>query len=114
LTIIDDDENWTSRELAEAIPEPSPAPLEAHSLGLQVASFLERGRAEAALRRFESWGMDGRIESVRVDGRRFHRVLVGPFSEAADAEGARKRIEEETSFSPILIRHDRVSGEGGG
>ncbi|MFO7783374.1 MAG: SPOR domain-containing protein [Thermodesulfobacteriota bacterium] len=92
-----------SRELAAEIPEP-PLPLPVRrSFDLQVASFLDPEKADMAVRRFEQEGTKGRIEPVSLDGRVYHRVLLGPFSSAAEAEKAKTRIMEETAFRPILI-----------
>ncbi len=98
-----------SREIAAEIPEPLP-PLPARQcFELQVASFLDPEKADVAVRQFEEEGTSGRIELVTLDGRVYHRVLLGPFSSAGEAERARSRIMEVTAFRPILMH--RNAGE---
>lgn len=92
-----------SRELAADIPEPPPALFAVQSFELQVASFLDRNKADMTMRRFGEEGSMARVEPVSMDGRVFHRVLLGPFGTAAEAEREKSRIMEETAFRPILI-----------
>lgn len=95
-----------SRELAAEIPEP-PLPLPVRQcFELQVASFLDPEKADMTVRRFDEDGTKGRVETVSLDGRVYHRVLLGPFSSAAEAEKAKTRIMEETAFRPILIHRN--------
>lgn len=91
-----------SRELADQIPDPSLAPIATGSFVLQVASFLDRARAENTARLFESQGLETRLERVDLNGKLFHRVFLGPFSSASEAADAKARIEKETEFRPIL------------
>lgn len=103
------------RELAAAIPEPVlPSPGPSH-FEVQVASFLDPARAEITVRRVETADWRGRIETVSLEGRVYHRVLLGPFLSAVEAEEARKRIAAETAFRPIVIyrKTEPVPEQGG-
>jgi hypothetical protein len=91
-----------SRELASMVPEPA-IPSPGRAFEVQVASFLDPARADMTMKRFHEAGEKGRIEPVSMEGRIYHRIVLGPFSSAAEAEAARSRIMEETAFRPILI-----------
>ncbi len=91
------------RELAAAIPEPAPPSPGPSHFEIQVASFLDPVRAEITVRQVETADWKGRIETVSLEGRVHHRVLLGPFLSAVEAEEARKRIAAETTFRPIVI-----------
>jgi len=95
-----------SRELASAIPDPPDPPVPTRYLELQVASFLDPMRAEDTVLQFEAQGRKARIERVAVNGRTYHRVLLGPFVLPAEAEQLQARIARETDFQPIVIRHE--------
>lgn len=92
-----------SRELAADIPEPAASNMDPFHFEIQVASFVDPVRAESTLRRLELEEGKGRIEVVSLEGRIYHRVLVGPFSTMAEAEEVRGRIAGETAFLPIVI-----------
>lgn len=94
-----------SRELASAIPEPPEPPVAARYMEIQVASFLEPARAESTVQRFEAQGWKARIEQAALNGRTYHRVLLGPFVLPDEAEQLQARIAEETDFEPIVIPH---------
>ena len=94
-----------SRELAEAVPGPPGSRALPSWFELQVASFLDPVKAELTVRRFEGEGPKGRIEPVSLGGRVFHRVLLGPFPTAAEAEEARRRIAADTAFQPVVVHH---------
>ncbi len=95
-----------SRELAAEIPEPFPSLPVGRPFELQVASFLDPAKADITVRRFCEEGTKGRIEPVILDGVVYHRVLLGPFPSAAEAEKAKTRIMKETAFRPILIHRN--------
>ena len=95
-----------SRELAETVPEPPGSRPLPSWFELQVASFLDPVKAELTARRLEGESATGRIEPVSLDGRVFHRVLLGPYPTAAEAEEAGRRIAKETAFQPVVVHHD--------
>jgi hypothetical protein len=103
-----------ARDLAAEIPQPPAAAVALHYVELQVASFLERERAETALARFSAQNMRARIERAAVDGNVYHRVLLGPFHVSAEAEEVRDRIARETEFQPIMVHHDSGDTERDG
>lgn len=68
-----------------------PARQRGGSLYVQVASFSERDRAQALVRELGS-GQAASIERARVDGRTYHRVMVGPWRDEAGAQTARRQV----------------------
>ncbi len=58
---------------------------------VQVASFSERERAQALVRTLGQ-GQGASIERARVDGRTYHRVMVGPWRDEAGAQDARRQV----------------------
>lgn len=71
---------------------------------LQVGSFGERGNADRAIERLRVSGVDGvDIHSVRVGGRRVHRVRIGPLlaERVADVAG---RLRELGFSNPQVVR----------
>lgn len=95
-----------SRELVAAIPDPP-----ARSAGspffldIQVASFLEKTLAEKVRQDLQEKGYQTRLESASVGDRTWHRVIVGPYREAPEAERVRVSISGDPRFKPILIFH---------
>lgn len=58
---------------------------------IQAAAFHDRGRARASVHQLRAAGR-ARIETVEVNGRPFHRVMVGPFRTSSAADDARVRV----------------------
>jgi rare lipoprotein A len=56
---------------------------------VQVASFSERDRAQSLARQL---GQEASVERARVDGRTYHRVMVGPWRDQAGAQDARRQV----------------------
>ena len=93
-----------SRDLVEQIPEfPYSGDLP-YPIDIQVASFLEEELARRTLKEFEGRGLRPRIEAVTLEGRIWHRIILGPYFSMPEAEKARDGILRGTAFKPILIR----------
>jgi cell division protein FtsN len=73
-------------------PSPLPAsprvdaPLPAPSFTVQVASYKERGPAEAQARQLAGEGVSAQVIAVPIEGRTWYRVQVGRFGTRAEAE----------------------------
>ncbi|MEW6669236.1 MAG: GNA1162 family protein [Thermodesulfobacteriota bacterium] len=95
-----------SRELVGAIPDPpTRSAVSPFFLDIQVASFLEKTLAEKARQDLQQKGYQARVESAAIGDRTWHRVLIGPYRETAEAERVRTSISGDPRFKPILIYH---------
>jgi rare lipoprotein A len=68
-----------------------PARQRGGDLYVQVASFSERDRAQALVRQLGS-NSGASIERARVEGRTYHRVMVGPWRDQSGAQDARRQV----------------------
>jgi hypothetical protein len=102
-----------SRELVEAVPDPPARAASPFFLDIQVASFLERTLAERVGQDLQEKGYQARVESAAIGDRTWHRVLIGPFREAAEAERVRSSVSGDPRFKPILIYHSGANREEG-
>ena len=93
-----------SRALVAEIPNPSSPPVSPTIIEIQVASFLDRGRAEKILQDFQGQDLRPRIKEVTLGADLWHRIILGPFYSKSEAEQAKERIQQSTTFKPIVIR----------
>lgn len=101
-----------SRELVEAIPDPPVRTASPFFLDVQVASFLEKALADKVRQDLQEKGLQARVESAALGDRTWHRVLIGPYREAAEAEQVRASVSGDARFKPILIYHEEGKPEG--
>ena len=90
------------RELAQQVPEPAGENKNCFSADIQVASFSSSDRAQHMASSLQAKGYGARIESVRIKGVDWHRVLVGPYAQS-DAERARQQLAVDAAMRPVLI-----------
>jgi cell division protein FtsN len=86
-------------------PEP-PAPARAagETYVLQVGSFRTYEEADRLKASLSLIGLEASIQTVAVDGKPpIHRVRVGPYSDMARVNDARRRLREH-SLEPILLK----------
>ncbi|MFW5926887.1 MAG: SPOR domain-containing protein [Wenzhouxiangella sp.] len=69
---------------------------------LQVGSFRSREDAERLRAEITLLGLDSSIEEVTVNRSTWHRVRVGPFEGAREADGARRRLQENGHEAMVL------------
>jgi cell division septation protein DedD len=93
-----------NREIVADIPDPPFAGSSPYFLDVQVASFLEMGLAVKAQEELRAKGHNVRVEPVKTGDRTYHRVLIGPYRTAAEAEKTKSSVGRE-GFRPILIHH---------
>ncbi|HET6604437.1 MAG TPA: septal ring lytic transglycosylase RlpA family protein [Xanthomonadaceae bacterium] len=90
-------------------PEPAPPPAVAVGQGsvhawVQVGSFSERGNAEDLARRLRrSLDTEVRVLDAAVGDRRFWRVRIGPYAQAAEAVDSAERVRAAGFGEPTLV-----------
>jgi hypothetical protein len=94
-----------NRDLVIEIPEPAVPPGAPFSVDIQIASFLEKGRAAATVEECKRIGFEPRVETVPLTDRTWYRVVLGPYKELPSAERDKKLITEKTKFQPIFVHH---------
>jgi cell division septation protein DedD len=106
-----------------AQPEPSPAPAAARpaSAGsdaalpqappgekgftVQVAAYESATDASSLITKLRGLGYPAFHVSATVDGRTWHRVRVGIYSDRAQAEALAQRLDGSTPFPPYVTKH---------
>lgn len=94
-----------NRDLVAEIPEPSVPQGGPPSVDIQIASFLEKNRANTTVEECKRIGLEPRIEVVQFTDRTWYRVVLGPYTEIPAAERDKKLIAESTKFLPIFVYH---------
>jgi rare lipoprotein A len=74
-------------------------------LFVQVASFRDRDRAIALMRQLGEGGPVF-VTRVRVDGRTWHRVMVGPWRDSRGADEARQAVSRMGFTDARIVRGD--------
>lgn len=100
----------------EAAPPPAPdgaaptapGPAREGTFYLQAGSFKDGDQADRLRAQITLLGLDVAVQTVRIDGQRWHRVRVGPFTETGDLRAAQQRLREnEIDF---LVLREKSSG----
>ena len=91
---------------ATATPPAANATVGKSHYQLQVASFLNSGEAERAVRRLRWKGYHPSVVKVKSMERSWHRVLVGSFSLLKEAQETKARIQETLGFTPLITQVD--------
>lgn len=91
------------REIVAEIPNPPAIEVCPSSLEIQVASFLESSLAEAAVKDLQRKGLETRIVTVPLNGRIWHRLILGPYTDRTEAERVKSDLERDTVFKPFLV-----------
>ena len=92
------------REIEERARETTPDPA-APGQGpylLQVGSFRSAEDAEGLRAQLTLLGLSARIQTVTVDNNTWHRVRVGPYDSARDADEARRRLQDNGFETMVL------------
>ena len=99
-----------NRDMVSEMPDPPAPALLPSSIDIQVASFLDGVLALQSVKEFEEKGLKPRIETVNLNGRQWHRVLLGPYEEKEAVE-IRDALLRETEFKPFFIHRYPESDE---
>jgi cell division protein FtsN len=70
---------------------------------LQVATFRSYEEADRLKASLSLLGLEASIQSVTVEGKPLHRVRVGPYTDMAKVNDARRRLKEH-ALDPILVK----------
>ncbi|QOC22518.1 SPOR domain-containing protein [Wenzhouxiangella sp. AB-CW3] len=87
-------------ERARERPEPEEAA--GSNYLLQVASFQSENDAESLRAELTLLGLDARVQAVTVNDATWHRVRVGPFDTAREANSARRRLLDNGHEAMVL------------
>lgn len=88
-------------EPEQQAPEPGP-------LGnwvVQVGSFSDQAKAATLRDKLRDGGFVTQVEKVKVEGKTFYRVRVGPFLERAEAERNQKGLGEKFKLSARVLSY---------
>jgi len=93
-----------NREIEERAREnpDQPATAAGGSYLIQAGSFRNAEDAEALKARLALLGLTARIQTVTVDGQTWHRIRLGPYETARDANSARRTLGEN-GFESIVL-----------
>lgn len=86
----------------------TPGPGREGTFYLQAGSFKEGDQADRLRARITLLGLDVGVQTVRIDGERWHRVRVGPFTETASLRDAQQRLRENDI--DYLVLRQKSSG----
>jgi len=79
----------------------------AESWVIQLASLTRKKNAFGLRDRVRKMGLHAFVVSNQVDGKSMYRVLVGPELLRSNAEKQRKRLQQETNLSGMVIKYGR-------
>jgi cell division protein FtsN len=69
---------------------------------IQVGSFRSQGDADGLRAQLTLLGLEADIQTVTVNESTWHRVRVGPFDSAREADAARRRLQENGHEAMVL------------
>ncbi|MDT8385902.1 MAG: SPOR domain-containing protein [Thiogranum sp.] len=72
---------------------------------VQAASFSDQEKAIALRDKLRAADFVTQVEKVRVEGKSFYRVRVGPYLERAEAEQNQKRLDEKFKLSARVLSY---------
>ena len=86
--------SYDSAAVPDPIVEEIPASYQAESYYLQAGSFLQKSDAEKMRAKLLLNNLDAFVKPVDKDGRRLHRVRLGPYYEKAQLDDARNALKD--------------------
>ncbi len=91
----------------DAAPSPvnndSKAATEVDRYVLQVGSFQDASEAEQMKAQLAMIGFTASVQTVTVDGKSWHRIRVGPFEGARQADEMRRRLVDN-QYQPLVMK----------
>lgn len=70
---------------------------------VQVGSFSDQQKAVTLRDKLRNGGFATQVEKVRVEGKTFFRVRVGPYLERAEAEQIQKRVDDKFKLGTRVL-----------
>ena len=86
----------------------APAPAAPGTFYLQAGSFQKADQADRMKARIALLGLDVEIQSVSINGERWHRVRVGPYTEKKTLRSAQQRLRDNDI--DYLVLREKSSG----
>lgn len=102
---VDDDGFDTETGVRVGEPELSEEVSETNRWAVQLASFSNEQRALSLVDRCIAAGDQAWMSVAKVDGKRVHRVAVGPFLRRNDAEVQLSSLQTKYSIEPIIVSY---------
>ncbi len=102
FTVLPEIEVVVPRQEIEERAREQPEPAQQDSYTLQVGSFRSESDAEGLRAQLTLLGLEARIQTVTVNEVTWHRVRVGPFDNARDANSARRRLLDSGHEAMVL------------
>lgn len=93
-----------NRQIVADVPDPPLAVSSPYFLDVQVGSFLELELASKMREELHENGYNARVGAVKMGDRTYHRVLIGPYREAAEVDAVKASLLGK-GFKPILTHH---------
>ncbi len=89
------------REIEERAREPAEEVTEGPYL-IQVGSFRSQSDADGLRAQLTLLGLEADVQTVTVNETTWHRVRVGPYDSAREADSARRRLQENGHEAMVL------------
>ncbi len=102
FTVLPEIEVVVPQEEFEERARERPEPAEQDAYLLQVGSFRSAGDAEGLRAELTLLGLEARVQEVTVNEVTWHRVRVGPFDNAREANSARRRLQDNGHEAMVL------------
>ncbi|MGY6586866.1 MAG: SPOR domain-containing protein [Wenzhouxiangella sp.] len=96
------------REIEERAREPEPAAGSPGNYVIQAGSFRALNDAESLRAQITLLGLNAQIQTVTVNEGTWHRVRLGPYDSAREADNARRRLADNGLEAMVM------SGQGSG
>lgn len=91
------------RELIKEVPNPPKPARSVFIVGIQVASFSDKARAEKTMKELKIQGYDARIEKIVLGSKKWFRIIIGPYYDQKEAAAIKQVIEKDPRFQPVFI-----------
>jgi hypothetical protein len=91
------------RELIKEVPNPPKPARSVFIVGIQVASFSDKARAEKTMKELKIRGYDARIEKIVLGSKKWFRIIIGPYYDQKETAAIKQVIDKDPRFQPVII-----------